>query len=50
MALTLGPRRGTYVDITEERRSGKTALTANRVKLLDDFDQIYRSLCALLFN
>ena len=50
MALTLGPRRGTYVDITEERRSGKTALTANRVKLLDDFDQIYRSLCTLLFN
>ncbi|MDD4998017.1 MAG: hypothetical protein PHI99_07680, partial [Syntrophales bacterium] len=50
MALTLGPRRGTYVDITEERKSGKTALTANRVKLLDDFDQIYRSLCTLLFN
>ena len=50
MALTLGPRRGTYVDITEERKSGKSSLTANRVKLLDDFDQLYRSLCALLFN
>ena len=50
MALTLGPRRGMYLDVTDELKGGKPPVSANRVKLLEDFDLIYRTLCTLLFN
>ncbi len=50
MAFALGPRRGTYVDVTDELKSGKPPVSANRVKLLEDFDLTYRTLCTLLFN
>jgi transketolase len=50
MAFTLGQRRGTFIDVTDELKSGKPLVSANRSKLLDEFDLIYRTLCTLLFN
>jgi transketolase len=50
MAFSLGARRGTYCDVTEELGRGKPPVSANRIELLNGFDLIYRSLCALLFN
>ena len=50
MALTFGPRRGTYLDVTDELKGGKPPVSVTRVKLLEDFDLIFRTLCALLFN
>ncbi|MBN2437931.1 MAG: hypothetical protein JXL20_04950 [Deltaproteobacteria bacterium] len=50
MALTVGPRRGTYIDVTDELKGVKPPVAATQVKLLEDFDLIYRTLCALLFN
>ena len=50
MAFTLGSRRGTYCDVTDELKSGKPPVSANQIKLLEEFDLIYRTLCTLLFN
>ena len=50
MAFTLGPRRGTYCDVTDELKRGKPPVSANQIKLLNEFDLIYRTLCTLLFN
>ena len=49
MRLELGPRRGTYIDISEAT-SGRTPLGAEELAHFENFDLIYRSLCALLFN
>ncbi|MHB8909417.1 MAG: transketolase family protein [Syntrophales bacterium] len=50
MAFTLGSRRGIYVDITDELKRGEPPVSAKRVKLLEEFDLFYRTLCTLLFN
>jgi transketolase len=50
MALTLGVRRGVQIDIREALAGRKPPVPAGRVKLLDDFDLLYRTLCVLLFN
>jgi transketolase len=50
MPFNLGPRRGTYIDISEELKKGKDPLTPDDVKRFDKFDLLYRSLCALLYN
>ncbi|MBA4422037.1 MAG: hypothetical protein C0390_02905 [Syntrophus sp. (in: bacteria)] len=50
MAFTLGSRRGIYCDVMDELKRGKPPVSANQVKLLDEFDLIYRTLCTLLFN
>ncbi|MEE9263245.1 MAG: hypothetical protein V3V11_02210, partial [Vicinamibacteria bacterium] len=50
MAFTLGPRRGVYLDITEEMKKGAGPLSLEEVSLFETYDLIYRSLCALLFN
>ena len=50
MAFILGPRRGTYVDITEELKHGEAPVSSDQVQLLENFDLIYRSLCTMLFN
>jgi len=50
MAFVLGPRRGTYLDVTEELKNREAPVSSIQVQLLDDFDLIYRSLCAMLFN
>ena len=50
MAFAFGTRRGTYCDVTDELRMGKPPVSAKQIKLLDEFDLIYRTLCTLLFN
>jgi transketolase len=50
MAVTFGPRRGLYIDVTEEMKKGEEPITADEVKHFETLDLIYRSLCALLFN
>ena len=49
MTFTFGPRRATYVDISEAMPPGGP-LTQPEVDHLEAFDLLYRSLCALLFN
>jgi transketolase len=50
MGFEFGPRRGTYVDISQELRTTERPLKADEVMDFEAFDLIYRSLCALLFN
>lgn len=50
MAFELGPRRGRYIDIAREMKTGGEPLSAEDVGHFETFDQIYRSLCALLYN
>jgi transketolase len=49
MALTFGPRRGVYVDLTEAAPAAGP-LTPDELAHFEAFDLLYRSLCALLFN
>ncbi len=49
MAFTFGPRRGVYLDITEET-GGQPALSAQELEHFEAYDLIYRSLCAVLYN
>ena len=48
MAFTFGPRRGTYLDISDSVITGP--LDAQDVAHFDALDLFYRSLCAILFN
>jgi transketolase len=48
--MTFGPRRGVYIDITEELKTAGNPLTDDQVTSFETFDQIYRSLCALMYN
>ncbi len=50
MAFTLGPRRGVYLDITEDMIGGAGPLSPEEVSFFEAYDLIYRSLCTLLFN
>lgn len=50
MAFTLGPRRATYVDISEELKNGEAPLSSDDVAVFEQFDLMYRTLCAILFN
>ncbi|MEW6668133.1 MAG: hypothetical protein AB1512_23225 [Thermodesulfobacteriota bacterium] len=50
MTLKFGPRRGTYIDIAKEMRGREKPLSDADLKTFENFDLIYRSLCALLFN
>ncbi len=50
MGFKLGPRRGTYLDITEGLKGGKPPVFLDQIELLESFDLIYRSLCTMLFN
>ncbi len=45
MALKFGPRRGTYTDISRKMKG--EGLSGEEKKVFEDFDLIYRSLCAL---
>ena len=49
MSFTFGPRRASYVDITEVMAAGGP-LTPAELAHFEAFDLLYRSLCALLFN
>ena len=48
MALKFGPRRGTYTDITKKMKG--EGFSGEDKKHFENFDLIYRSLCALLYN
>jgi len=50
MAFSFGPRRATYVDISETMAAGEGPLSAEALARYETFDRIYRALCALLYN
>jgi len=50
MTLKFGPRRGVYIDISKELKGQKKPLSDKELKVFENFDLTYRSLCALLFN
>ncbi|NIO29124.1 MAG: hypothetical protein GTO29_11295 [Candidatus Latescibacteria bacterium] len=50
MAFTFQPRRGIYIDISEEMKTAGAPLTNEEVQHFEEFDSIYRSLCALMYN
>ena len=50
MTLQFGPRRGIYMDITQEMKGEEGPLSAIEVEHFEWLDLVYRSLCALLFN
>ena len=50
MALTFGPRRGIYIDILDEMKTGDGPLSLDEIRNFERFDLIYRSLCAMMFN
>ncbi len=50
MSLTFGPRRGVYLDITDETDLEAPPLAPGELAHFEAYDLIYRSLCAVLFN
>jgi transketolase len=50
MGFKLGPRRGTYTDISQKMKGKGVVLSAEERKHFENFDLIYRSLCTLLYN
>jgi transketolase len=48
MELKLAPRRGHYVDISKV--SEPEPLSREELKRFEDFDLVYRALCAVMFN
>ena len=50
MSFQLGPRRATYIDISQVMKGKGSLASDEEVWHLETFDLIYRSLCALLFN
>ncbi|MBP1604445.1 MAG: Transketolase domain protein, partial [Acidobacteria bacterium] len=48
--LSLGPRRGVYVDARDLLEDDPPPLSPEQLERLEDFDLVYRSLCALLYN
>jgi transketolase len=49
MAFQFGPRRGRYVEVADVMRDG-VPLTPQELHQYEEFDRIYRALCALLYN
>lgn len=50
MAFELKGRRGIYIDIAEEMKKGKLPLGSAELKSFEDFDRIYRAVCAIMYN
>ncbi len=50
MAFQFGPRRGVYLDITEEMKQSAAPLTEQQLARFESFDLVYRSLCAVMYN
>ena len=50
MGFELGPRRGVYIDISDEINKNGEPLSGDELKQFETFDLIYRSLCSLLYN
>jgi transketolase len=47
--LQLGPRRATYLDVSELPHD-TAPLAPDELAVLEDFDLLYRALCAILYN
>ncbi|MBN1283375.1 MAG: hypothetical protein JXA24_06360 [Proteobacteria bacterium] len=50
MKFELGPRRGIYIDIAAEMKNSPPPLPERDLAAFEEFDLIYRTLCALLYN
>ena len=50
MDFKLGPRRATYVDISEELKNGEAPFSSDDLSVFEQFDLMYRTLCAILYN
>ncbi len=50
MTFAFGPRRGVYIDVLDEMKKGDAPLSLEEIQYFEQFDLIYRSLCAMLFN
>jgi len=50
MAFTLTGRRGHYLDAADILRDAGTPLSPSERTFFEEFDLVYRSLCAVLFN
>jgi len=50
MPFQLGPRRGTYLNIAETPSAATRPIDDAELACFENFDLIYRSLCALLYN
>ena len=48
MELKFAPRRGKWIDITRE--TGPEPLSPGELERFEEFDRIYRTLCALMYN
>lgn len=46
--LDFGPRRGVYIDIAPE--IGKFEIPESTIKMYEDYDLVYRTLCGILYN
>jgi transketolase len=47
-SLSLGPRRGVYIEILPE--IDKFDISDETIRMYDDYDLIYRTLCGILYN
>jgi transketolase len=50
MTLQFGPRRAVYINILEDKSTNQTPLAPETLKIFEDFDRVYRTLCAVMFN
>ncbi|MFN2115414.1 MAG: hypothetical protein ACK2T6_06840 [Anaerolineae bacterium] len=50
MANPFGPRRAVYLDVQDAMKDGDSPLSSDELARMEDFDLVYRSLCALMFN
>jgi transketolase len=50
MAFTLTGRRGRYLDAADALRDAGTPLSPSELNFFEEFDLVYRSLCAVLYN
>ena len=50
MAFEIGPRRGIYVEIAKEMKAAPPPLSKQELAAFEEFDLVYRTLCALLYN
>ena len=46
--LDFGPRRGVYIDIAPE--IGKFEIPESTIRMYEDYDLVYRTLCGILYN
>ena len=50
MDFKFGPRRATYVDISEELKNAEAPFSSDDLAVFEQFDLMYRTLCAILYN